>query len=55
MELRKNSKQRQRHCQRKVLEAGKYHSQIERGGISRGGHYGGRNSFLGGRGRGRGG
>jgi hypothetical protein len=36
-------------------EDGKYHSQTERGGSSRGGHYGGRNSFPRGRGRGRGG
>jgi hypothetical protein len=36
-------------------EARRYHSQTERGGSSRGGHYGGRNSFPIGRGRGRGG
>jgi hypothetical protein len=36
-------------------EAGRYHSQTERGGSSRGGHYGGRTYFPKGRGRGRGG
>jgi hypothetical protein len=36
-------------------EVGRYNSQRERGGISRGGHYGGRNYFPRGRGRGRGG
>jgi hypothetical protein len=36
--------------QKPKVEVGRYHSQIERGGISRGGHYGGRNSFPRGRG-----
>jgi hypothetical protein len=36
-------------------EAGRYNSQTERGGSSRGGYYGGRNPFPRGRGRGRGG
>jgi hypothetical protein len=37
------------------IKTGKHNSQTERGGISRGGYYGGRSYFPRGRGRGRGG